>query len=176
MKKPKMTFGKFILELKNFREIKGHDDSLPFEGELYCNGVHIAGCWNDGWGGDANVKPVIGNLKLYNEVSKIVCATKWDCGKFALNYSIPMVCDLLACDNEAYEWVKREQKNHLVFKCPNERLTSFSFQKGGKKIPIAELLRTATGVALIKKSIAEHTAKNEILLNSNIRYPKVVLK
>ena len=71
-KKITMQFGKYVLELKKYRQIKGHDDSIPFEGELYCNGTHIAGCWNDGWGGDAQVKPVLGNLALYNEVKKEV--------------------------------------------------------------------------------------------------------
>lgn len=176
MKKPKMTFGKFILELKNFREIKGHDDSLPFDGELYCNGVHIAECWNDGWGGDANVKPVIDNIKLYNEVQSCVNKTNGLFGHSDWYYTLPLLCDLLAGEHMMYEYVKEAQKNNIIFKNQHGEFVAYNFKKNGKIIPIAELLRTETGVALIKKSIAEHTAKNEILLNSNIRYPKVVLK
>ena len=50
------------LQLDNVREVFGHDDSLPFNAEVYihnpewCNRPTFVGhAWNDGWGGESNL-------------------------------------------------------------------------------------------------------------------------
>ena len=49
------------ISLKNVEQRYGHDDSLPFQGDLYLNNVMIATCWNDGWGGETNIDAVNGS-------------------------------------------------------------------------------------------------------------------
>ena len=49
--------------LMNVRKVFGHDDSLPFNAEVYVrkdNGIltHVANAWNDGWGGETNIDPI----------------------------------------------------------------------------------------------------------------------
>lgn len=44
------------LELKNCKEVMGHDDSLPFNADIHLNGKHIGSAWNTGWGGDAEYR------------------------------------------------------------------------------------------------------------------------
>ena len=59
-----------IIELRNVREVYGHDDSLPFNADLYVanqvwglNDFNLVGrAWNDGWGGDTvidSINPVV---------------------------------------------------------------------------------------------------------------------
>lgn len=44
------------LELKNCKEVMGHDDSLPFNADIHLNGKHIGSAWNTGWGSDAEYR------------------------------------------------------------------------------------------------------------------------
>ena len=179
MKKPKMSFGKFILELRNFRLISGHDDSLPFEGDIYCNGKFICHCWNDGWGADACVKPNIHELALYNEVCKEVAKTNGLFGRKEWYYTMPIVCDLLGCEWDAYTHIQKAQKTQLVFKKPDGSTVAYSFNRKGDsnaKVSVADMLRTISGAEMVRKTIAKYTALGYELLNTNIRYPKVVLK
>lgn len=52
--KKTIVLGKYKFSMKNFREVYGHDDSLPYNGDVYVNGTKFAKCFNDGWGGDTN--------------------------------------------------------------------------------------------------------------------------
>lgn len=53
MAKIKTTIGETILELRDLKETYGHDDSIPFNANVYIDGEHIGNAWNDGWGGDS---------------------------------------------------------------------------------------------------------------------------
>ena len=175
-KKITMQFGKYVLELKKYRQIKGHDDSIPFEGELYCNGTHIAGCWNDGWGGEAQVKPVLANLALYNEVKKEVEKTNNLFDNPSWFYDMAVVADLLACENERYIWLKETQKKYIIYeKKTSKAIEMVHFSKGGKIVPIKEILCTINGVKQIQKTIAKLTSQGHTILNTNIKYPDIGL-
>jgi hypothetical protein len=63
-------------ELRNVIEVNGHDDSLPFNADIYLrlNGrkraVYVGYAYNDGWGGDSiirckNNQAVISDIKDY---------------------------------------------------------------------------------------------------------------
>lgn len=56
--------------LDNCREIKGHDDSLPYEADVYINGEHCASLFNDGWGGTTTINKVSTSetTKLFNDL------------------------------------------------------------------------------------------------------------
>lgn len=45
-----------VLELRNCVEVMGHDDTLPFNAQVFLNTVHVANAWNTGWGGDAEFR------------------------------------------------------------------------------------------------------------------------
>lgn len=53
-----IKFGYDTFTLKNFRINMGHDDSLPFQAILCMNGIEMAECYNDGWGGPTNIHPL----------------------------------------------------------------------------------------------------------------------
>lgn len=50
------------LELRNVKETYGHDDSLPFNADVYlrfCNSkraTYVGYAYNDGWGGDSVIR------------------------------------------------------------------------------------------------------------------------
>jgi hypothetical protein len=181
MRKPKMIFGKgkYHLELKNFRLISGHDDSLPFEADMYCNGRFICHCWNDGWGADACVKPNIDELALFVEVQKEVNNTSGLFERQDWYYTIPIVCDLLGCEWSAYQEIQKAQRTQLVFKKPDGSTIAYSFNRKGDskaKVSVADMLRTISGAEMVRETIKKYTALGYELLNTNIRYPKVVLK
>ena len=54
----------FSITLKHLKEVFGHDDSLPFNAEVYVTNKEwgltdrkVATAWNDGWGGSTNIGP-----------------------------------------------------------------------------------------------------------------------
>ena len=90
-----------VFTLKNFRINMGYDDSLPFQAILCINGIEMAECYNDGWGGPTNIRPLIGKrilldaiddeLKDYmNTNSKCNLTSKW---------SIEEIVDTLSYEN-----------------------------------------------------------------------------
>lgn len=44
----------FVIALCRCREVMRHDDTLPFNAELYINGIPICNTYNTGWGGSAD--------------------------------------------------------------------------------------------------------------------------
>ena len=60
---------KIWVGLGNVRENYGHDDSLPYQADIFIHDAdncpagdtsfkRIATIWNDGWGGDSNIEPL----------------------------------------------------------------------------------------------------------------------
>jgi hypothetical protein len=44
-------------EVRKYKEVAGHDDSQPFQAEIWKNGKKILIASNDGWGGSNNYSP-----------------------------------------------------------------------------------------------------------------------
>lgn len=88
--------------LINVCEVMGHDDSLPFNAEVYVrkdNGIltHIANARNDGWGGDSNIDAINKETKpVIDELEAIVGTFVVDLGKWSFNASLPLVVELMA--------------------------------------------------------------------------------
>lgn len=40
------------IELRQCKEVYGHDDSLPYNAKLFVNDVEVGKVYNDGWGGE----------------------------------------------------------------------------------------------------------------------------
>lgn len=174
MKKICKKFGKYEIEMRKFKEVMGHDDTLPFNAELWANNTHIANCYNDGWGGDTIVAPV--NAKLFDEVAKIVCATKGALSKEDWNYTMPILADELSWQCVVAKTIERKQKNGLVFLKQDGDLTIVPFNSGKRKnIPISEILLSQSGQELIKKTIEKYERLGLKLVSTNIRYSKVLI-
>ena len=90
------------ITLMNVRKVMGHDDSLPFNAEVYVrkdNGIltHIANAWNDGWGGDSNIDAINKETKpVIDELEAIVGTFVVDLGKRSFNASLSLVIELMA--------------------------------------------------------------------------------
>lgn len=93
-----------ILELRNVREVYGHDDSLPFNADLYVEnrewGIKdfnlVGRAWNDGWGGDTvieSINPVITKMLdalLRNNYKMVYASITW-------NLTLEELVTYLAC-------------------------------------------------------------------------------
>lgn len=63
-----LTIGEYTFSLRKFREITGHDDSLPYTATLYANGRPVCDLFNDGWGGETMVTPSTAENSAYHEI------------------------------------------------------------------------------------------------------------
>ena len=165
--------GKYTIELKKVKEVFGHDDSFPYVAELWVNRKHIANCYNDGWGGDTLITPI--DAQMVMEVSEIVCATKGAFNEKDWNYTMPLLADELAMEAIRMQTIKKYQVKNLVFMDDEYRIICIPFKtKTRKTVPIAEMLLSQRGQDMIKKSIDKHTKEGLKLMNTNIRYTKVL--
>ena len=104
-----MTFGKYEIGLTNFRRNAGHDDSLPYQANVYVNGKRVGEVFNDGWGGISTIVPLndkgqetIAEVEKYLAENKEKYPMGEPIGSVQLYYdSLDFVCDILAenCDN-----------------------------------------------------------------------------
>jgi len=114
------------LGLSDIRENYGHDDSLPYQADVFVmdsdnqpEGSHafkrIGSIWNDGWGGDSNFTPLAQTIYFKDIIQKVreECAKHqmyWD-GKPFAEFTLEDVCDTLACI-----WVDMSKQPALVKK------------------------------------------------------------
>lgn len=88
--------------LMNVRKVFGHDDSLPFNAEVYVrkdNGIltHVANAWNDGWGGETNIDPISKDvqpllIEAECEVEKHIVPL----GQYSFKARLSLVVELMA--------------------------------------------------------------------------------
>ena len=118
IKKESMTFGKYKITLKCLKQVKGHDDSLPFTAKMYVNNKPFCEAYNDGWGGSAMLTII--NKELFemidNEVIKYsIIYDKKEIGK----YTLSDVADELACiivDNKRlWNIIRDNECNNFIF-------------------------------------------------------------
>lgn len=121
--KPKKTINGITFQLCSFKIIDGHDDSIPFSGNLYANGIKIGEALNDGWGSDAefyrtNAKR---NQKFVDEIEAMLKETPiWPDDNLLHNvkYTFGKLCDILAYDMEEYnifKKMKNKNPNNIIF-------------------------------------------------------------
>ena len=74
------------LGLANCRENRGHDDSLPYQSDVYAIRlektpikVKLGSVWNDGWGGDTNFERIPNLDEIYDKINEL-------CGKHKMYY------------------------------------------------------------------------------------------
>lgn len=168
----KKRFGKYVIEMRKFSNIKGFDEHLPFHAELWVNKTHIANCHNNGYG-LTEVIPIC--LSLFNDVAKIVCATKGALCKNELFYTMPILADELSWQCYIKLTLENCQKNGLIFMAPDGHLITVPFNSGQRKnVPIAEMLLTQKGQEIIRQAIEKYEKNGYTLMNNNIRYSQIL--
>lgn len=155
--------GNYKCELKCFKEIVGHDDSLPYIAKLYINGKYVCKVMNNGWGGISSIEEM-NDRHLYNEfnayIKDIVAFTYQD---MTIKYnSLEDFCDLLADDTAKYQLIKTRSKDHIVFEKPNGGIYTIK-----TKQPIATLVQCYNETLL--KTIEYYLGAEGILLNTNLK-------
>jgi hypothetical protein len=99
------------IELRQCKEVYGHDDSLPYNAKLFVNDVEVGKVYNDGWGGEsvieANVQqdPLLTKVENYLHKNHSFVYTSRDgkrkCFPLDLGYVL---------DAAAYECIDRKKK------------------------------------------------------------------
>jgi hypothetical protein len=150
-------------ELKAFKEIIGHDDSLPYIAKLYINGKYVCQVMNDGWGGMSFIREM-NNKSLYDEfnsfIKDIVAFTYQD---ITIKYhSLEDFCDMLAEHTLKYQMVNKKSKDHIVFEKPNGGIYTIK-----TKQPIATLVQCYNESLL--QNIEYYLGAEGILLNTNLK-------
>jgi len=172
IKSESMTFGKHKITLKCLKQVKGHDDSLPFTAKLYVNNKVCCECYNDGWGGSAMLTII--NEELFKVIDEEV--TKYDIsfnnkvfGKYTLSDVADELAWIIVDNKKIWKTIRENEFYNLIFS--NEisiiqrhwvnRLTKF-------KTPIHILLENESMVNTLSKVIKEMADKGYKLLNTNV--------
>jgi len=117
MKTISFSLGDYLFELKNVKEVRGHDDSLPFEADAYLGGHYLGNVFNDGRGADAYlcVRTDDQNLKeTYNAFREMLNNTTWKTYTYSngevkdIKYNIGFLMDCMAfnalvCNKSEYK-------------------------------------------------------------------------
>lgn len=156
-----VIIGDYKFELKSFKKVCGHDDSLPFVGKLYVNGKCIAECSNDGWGGDANIYPNDKNINLYNKVKEYIKDKKYD----GFDAELPYIADSLAAREYDYRSVKRYMKKNLVFSKDYMYKIVPIVDRYNHKEEIAKLLLSEDGKSIVYHIIDKYERQGYVCIN-----------
>ncbi len=158
-----MKIGDFDIELRNYKMIAGHDDTLPYQAIMYINGKKAAVCMNDGWGGETVVTIV--NEKLFKEAEQAVVQTIW----FEdYKYTMVSLADVLA-----YGLEKERQLNKFITSNQRKNLV---LRKEGKtytvslSMTIAQILANESTKVQLMCSIEKRKADGYEILNKNIPF------
>ena len=168
-----MTFGKYKITLKCFRQVRGHDDSLPFTAKMYVNNKPFCEAYNDGWGGSAMLTII--NKELFamidNEVIKYaIIYDKKEIGK----YTLSDVADELACiivDNKKlWDIIRKHEDDNFIFHNGISTNIIHYTTKGMKgKTPIHTLFQTKSMYLTLSTMIKKNCENgNYKCYNTNI--------
>lgn len=170
MKTIKRKFRYYVVELRNFQEVKGNNLSIPYQAELWVNNKKIASCFNDGNGKATIITPI--DFDLFNKVAKDVCSTRIK-ENDNIPYSMVQLSDILAYDYIEAKSVEEKQVNGLMLKSKSGLIYMIPFKdKDRKSVPIAELLLSDNGKNLIRKTIKKYEKKGYTVLNDNLKINK----
>lgn len=171
MRKIQKKFGKFTIEMRDCKEIEGHDDSYPYIGYLYVNGKQFCKCYNDGWGGNTMLTTTEYGDSIFQEVKAEVEKEKDVFNGLEIPYTIDFVADELAVEYAEEEEIHRLQDKYLLFKKGTLNIIQLPFKyKGGKAtIPIKELMLTEKSQKTLYDSITKYESIGYELLNRNLQ-------
>lgn len=161
-----MTFGDHTFTLIDFKEIDGHNDSLPYKASIKMDDTVIAKGMNDGWGGDTQITVL--NKELYDKAEKLLKKHK---DEYGFTYNLSYLMDILACREADYlnvlKYVKQNQSKELLFQ--DNKTQKIIFVKFKNNYSIAQLLKMSNGKTALLQTIKKYQEKGYKLLNTNLK-------
>lgn len=114
-----LTYGNNVFSIKGFKEIAGHDDSIPYQAKIYMNGKCIGTASNDGWGGPTNIYTSNANeLERLNQAEKFLNENNFTVdssyGPLKVD-SVEFVADILADNATLAKDLAKAIKKKVVF-------------------------------------------------------------
>ena len=128
---------KIWLGLSNIRENYGHDDSLPYQADMFIMDKDnnpdgstafkkIGIVWNDGWGGDSQIEPALlkGSDEYIRKANELCKQHKeyWD-GEPRFEYDLAGVCECMATLWVDVDGDKKFKNETLLFRFDDDPVT-----------------------------------------------------
>lgn len=154
------------IELKKFKTVKGHDDTLPYEAEIWADGKLVGYTSNDGWGGDD--LHYASDKALYAEAEKFINAMPpevYEGTELKMTFRY-----WTASEANRLQRLKEEKKmqklfaNSIVYGIPGE--PNYSYLKFS--MPLADVMLSEKGLATIKMEIATKKKAGYTIFNTNL--------
>lgn len=174
--------GNHEVEIRSFKEIAGHDDSMPYQAKVYVDGKETAVVYNDGWGGESNVQATKTEAyKVLNELEQYIRDHKEEFfmgeyeGLKLYHTNLSSICDTLAM-NCGYrkDALKYENKKMVLFNAKTETISTVSFKGMGRQT-ISDLMSTSHQFrTLWYDTVEKYKAKGYTVLNDNFAERKAV--
>lgn len=138
------TYDDYTFELRGYKKVIGHDDSLPFNASLYINNKKVATCYNDGWGGEAVVEVIEKYRGLYDRAIEALKRHEPDEWYQRINNLV----DMLACKMEdekiRIKYIKRNMGS-LIFANDEKMFAIQLHTNNGKSVCVQEAITHAQG-------------------------------
>lgn len=164
-----MKIGNYEFEIKNFKYLESRsEETYCFSAVLYTNGKKVANCGNSGQGGPTDIYFLPQYQEMEREIKsflKIQPKIKYKDYEFSqtLEYIVNgLVEEHLKAEN--LKKLMKRTRQSLIFHTPKGTY----YQIKWKKHTIDELLKIPSGRNMLKKTIADHVAEGNILINENI--------
>lgn len=164
-----MKVGNYNFEIKNLKHLEScSEETNCFSAVLYVNGKKVADCGNSGHGGPTDVN----FLPQYQEMKKeiedfLTTQPKIKYENFEFDQTIEFIVDELVeklLNAKVRQKLSKKTDKYLIFR----NLQGTYYQIGWKKYRVDELFNIQSGRDMLQKTIANHVAKGNILINKNI--------
>lgn len=166
-----MKVGNYKFEIKNFKYMESlSEETYCFSAILYANGKNLADCSNNGHGGSTDIRFFPPNRQMEREIEdflKTQPPIKYESCNFEMDMTLEYIVDELVVEllkAKDLKKLRKQTSKYLVFLNPKGTY----YPIGWKKYKVDELLKTRSGQDMLKKTIAIHVAKGNILINENI--------
>lgn len=161
------------VELRSFIETVGHDDSLPYQAKVFVDGKEVAVAYNDGWGGETNVR--VTKEKAYplmNEVEKYIRENKeqFPLGEYGghklYHTNLSSVCDSLADNCAIRKDIKKHADKRMLIYDPNTKgMFTLSF-KGMGSNKISDFANVPQFRKIWGNAVARYESEGKVILNN----------
>lgn len=164
-----MKLGNYKFEIKNFKYLESRSEETNcFSAALYVNGKKVADCGNSGHGGPTDVNFLLQYREMEKEIDHFLATQpkiKYENVEFArtMEFIVDQLVEELLKAKVLQNLLKKTGK-YLIFRNPQGTY----YQIGWKKYRVDELFNIQSGRDMLQKTIANHIAKGNILINKNI--------
>lgn len=162
------------VEIRSYKEVAGHDDSVPYQAKVFVDGKEVAVAYNDGWGGQTNVSATKESAyPVLKEVEKYIHEHKNDEELFMGEYQgirlyhtdLASICDTLATNFGNRKIASKKADKCLVLYCPqNETICTVPFFTV-KTLKFSDFVGDHKFKTLWYDTIAKYEAKGYTILS-----------